>query len=162
MEMIAIARHLRVNIVLCHHAVSGSRVLPPFLRQNLTHCLVTRIASRRLLEAIYEEWVSLLPNWKNTKEFVAWHADLTKHGPGSGVMIDVGGKHPQTLDSEIKSWWMEWAPDKNVPAGARTTAAKAKAQHGCAKDASSSSSSDDDAPKRQRRGGASLLTAAVR
>lgn len=117
-ELIAIARHLRVSVVLCHHAVTGARVLPPFLRQNLSHCLVSRIASRKLLDCIYEEWVSLLPHWKSSREFVAWHSELTKAGPGSGIVIDIGGKHPQTVASDIKDWWSEWAPDKHNDHGA--------------------------------------------
>lgn len=171
-ELIAIARHLRVHIVLCHHAVSGARVLPPFLRQNLTHCLVTRIASRKLLDAIYEEWVSLLPNWKNGKEFIQWHSQLTAAGPGTGVLIDVSGKHPQTIAVNIKDWWSEYSPDRNIPQAARTPAAAArteKGKGGRCRDTEETTSSDEDEgrPKRQRvpagpRSNNSILANAIR
>ena len=109
-ELVAVARHVRVNIVLAHHAVQAGHSLPTFIRQNLTHALVTRIASRKLLEQIYEEWISLYPGFQNGRHFIAEHVERTAAGPGHGILIDVSGKAPGQLARDVIDWWQEFAP----------------------------------------------------
>lgn len=138
--LMAIARHVRLGLLLmAHHSCTGAHVLSPIIRQLATHCLLTRISSRKLVESVYDEWVSLSPAWSNFREFAAWFTQITREGPGSGVILDVGGKTPDTLSWSFKNWWKECAPDvpPRQPHAAAKPAPKPRAR-------SDSSSSDDD------------------
>lgn len=110
-ELVAVARHVRVNIVLAHHAVTGGHSLPTFVRQNLSHCLLTRIASKKLLEQCFDEWLGLNRAWRSFREFCPWMTRITEAGPGSGLLVDVSGKLPGAVSWSVKGWWPECAPD---------------------------------------------------
>lgn len=163
--LVAIARHVRVNIVLAHHAVTGGHCLPTFLRQNLSHTLLTRIASKKLLEQVYEEWLGLNKAWTSFRSFASWFCRLTDAGagPGTGLLVDVAGKQPGSLSWSVKTWWPECAPD--VPPGGvkkTTTTTTAPKKDDTSSTSSSSSSSDedeDDRRKRQRRTGPTQVLA---
>lgn len=156
--LVAVARHVRVNIVLAHHSVTGGAgghgLLPPFLRQNLTHVLLTRIASRKLIEASYEEWLGLNKAWANVREFIPWFVRLTDAGagPGTGLLVDVAGKHPGSISWSVKSWWPDCAPDVPPrPLPKPTPTPKPKPKPAAVTDPSSDSDSSDDDDREKKR-----------
>ena len=147
--LVSIARHVKVNIVLAHHSVTGGHCLPTFVRQNLTHCFLTRIASKKLLEACFDEWLGLNKAWANFRQFVPWMTELTEAGPGSGVLVDVAGRTPGLLTWTTKDWWAECAPDVPPKKPPAKTAPPPKPRDGSPE------------PKRARAGAPVALRAAV-
>lgn len=64
-KMITVIRHLDITLWMIVHSASG--ILSPFLRQNTDAMLLSKITNMKLLENIYEEYLSMSERY-NGKE----------------------------------------------------------------------------------------------
>lgn len=77
-SLITVIRHLETTLWLLVHATS--RILAPFLRSNTDILLLCKVTSYKLMENIYDEFLSLTPQYYGKKnqfisDFIELHKD---------------------------------------------------------------------------------------
>lgn len=90
--LVSQARHLKVTLWLLVHSLKN--ILSPCLRENVGWIIIYSITNRKLLQDIWEEYVSVQCDWNS---FSAWYRDMSKKKYSSFMLkcnppveIDVG------------------------------------------------------------------------
>lgn len=75
-HMITVLRHLNVCMWLICHSCSG--ILSPFIRMNTDILLLSKLTNNKLLETVYEEFMSLHPKYNGRTGIIAFRQDFIK------------------------------------------------------------------------------------
>ena len=96
-QLITTTRHFKSCCVyVCVH--SAKKILAPIVRQNLDHLFIYRIINVKLLEDLYDEYLSMLFN--NFKEFKQFYIQATEE-KNSCIHFSL---HSEGLDINVKHW----------------------------------------------------------
>lgn len=120
--LISIARHKKVSIVICYHSLTsgGPRgVLNPFVRANITHLFLYKLTNTKLLESIYEEFLSLVPEFKNFNDFKRRFVEHTFVNTESEKYksLCIALQHSQ-VDWNLKEWFTDATGRRGKAGGA--------------------------------------------
>ena len=98
--LVSQTRHLKVTVWMLVHSLLN--ILSPCLRENTSWLLIYSITNRKLLEDIWEEYLSVQCDWK---EFSNWYRDMSKEKYSSfmlktspPVAIDIGSNKWKTTE----------------------------------------------------------------
>lgn len=84
------------TVYICVH--SAKKILSPIVRQNLDHLFIYRIINAKLLEDLYDEYLSMM--FENFKEWKRTYLELTKE-PNSSIHFSL---HTDGIDPYVKNW----------------------------------------------------------
>lgn len=68
-DLIALLRHLKITLAISYHSLTSGKTLAPFVRSNISYLLLYKIVSEDLLRMIYDEYLSLVDDFANWKDF---------------------------------------------------------------------------------------------
>jgi hypothetical protein len=101
-KLITSIRHFNTTLWLLAHG--SSNIMSPFLRQNVDAILISKITSRRLLEAIYEEYISLHQDYheKNgLRKFIDDYINLQQSGKYKVMYLNTRN---HIMDTKVDTW----------------------------------------------------------
>jgi len=99
-HLITVLRHMETTLFLISHAASG--IMSPFIRMNSDILLLSRITNYKLLETIYDEFLSLthFQGHDGKKEFIRLFIELHKK-PFQIIYIDM---RENMIDFDAGNW----------------------------------------------------------
>ena len=104
-QLITTTRHFKgCTVYVCVH--SAKKILVPIVRQNIDHLFIYRIINMKLLNDLYDEYISMM--FDNFKEFKNFYTEATQE-TNTCVHFSL---HMPGLDIDVKNWQMNINKEK--------------------------------------------------
>lgn len=75
-QLITTTRHAKITVMLCVHAIKN--ILTPVVRANVDHLIIGQLTNSKMLDGIYEEFISLTGVHANSAAFKKWFTENVK------------------------------------------------------------------------------------
>jgi hypothetical protein len=99
--LISESRHVKVTTWLLAHSLRN--ILSPIMRENIRYLLLYSITNRKLLESVYEEYMSV---YLEKTEFLEWYRNVSRE-KFSCFMIKTAP--PPAVDENSNQWgWVQY------------------------------------------------------
>lgn len=99
--LISESRHVKVTTWLLVHSLRN--ILSPIMRENIRYLLLYSITNRRLLEAVYEEYMSV---YMDKNQFMEWYRNVSR-AKFSCFMLKTAP--PPIVDEHSNNWpWIKY------------------------------------------------------
>jgi hypothetical protein len=98
-HFVTTSRHLAIRLLLIVHTIK--RILVPSIRGQIDELLVYRIINKTILESIWEEYLSILPQFIKFANFLQFYYDKILSVKYNGMYIDTRSTR---YDANILDW----------------------------------------------------------
>lgn len=106
LHLITTSRANKCKIWLCVHG--SKKILSPIIRANIDYLFIHKISNKKLLEAIFEEWFSMIFN--DFKDFLNFYNEKLNIRYNS-VLLSC---YHNLIDSDVKDWKINNSDDDNT------------------------------------------------
>jgi hypothetical protein len=99
LHFVTTSRHLNITLILIAHNLR--KVFNPTIRSNIDYFFFFRIINSKLLEAVFEEYFSMYPDFKNYKDFKDFYFNNVLKEEYQGLFLD---SRNNKYCTNIKQW----------------------------------------------------------
>lgn len=110
MRIITTSRHMKIQLWLIFHAVRSIMSVP--VRANIDYLFVHKTTNRKLLEAIYEEYFSMYPEFDREQTFINFYHENVLMQEYNALFLNLVKGH---YDTNVNQWNLNQLHNKDIP-----------------------------------------------